>query len=109
MTDIDSQDATGQTLDRTPGRTCLALPARLDTRAAASLTGALRAARGADLDLDGGACTMIGALGLQTLMVAAATWRHDGRAFRVHELPADTAGQIVMMGIDPDHFLAPAA
>jgi anti-anti-sigma regulatory factor len=105
MTDIDSQTAT----DGTSRRASLALPARLDTREAAALTEALRGARGADLDLDGGACTMIGALGLQALLVAEATWRHDGRTFRLHDLPPDTAGQIAMMGIDPDLFLAPAA
>jgi anti-anti-sigma regulatory factor len=79
----------------------LDLPARLDTGAVCGFAEALRGLRGADLDIDGRACSMIGALGLQTLLVAEATWRHDGRRLCLRNLPDDTARQIALMGIDP--------
>lgn len=82
--------------------TVLPLPARLDSGAAAEFADALRGHRGADLDLDGRDCAMIGALGLQTLLVAEASWRHDGHRLRLRGLPDDTARQIALMGIDPD-------
>lgn len=81
--------------------TVLPLPNRLDSAAVMEFAHALRGHRGADLDLDGRDCAMIGALGLQTLLVAEASWRHDGRRLRVHHLPEGTAHQIVLMGIDP--------
>lgn len=77
------------------------LAGKLDSRAAGDLAAALRRHRGADLVIDGRDCTVIGALGLQTLMVAAATWRHDGRSFALTGLPDDAAAQIAQMGIDP--------
>ncbi len=77
------------------------LPGRFDSRAVGAFAAALRSHRGSDLVIDGRGCTVIGALGLQTLMVAAATWRHDGRGFVIEGLPDDPATQIALMGIDP--------
>lgn len=78
----------------------VALPVRLDTGAVGAFTAALRDHRGADLDIDGRRCAMIGALGLQTLLVAAAAWRRDGRRLRLRDLPEDTARQVALLGID---------
>jgi len=63
--------------------TALVLPAHLDLAAAAPLKAALLARRGGDLTLDGSSVSRLGALCLQVLLAAAATWRSDGRAFEV--------------------------
>jgi len=78
------------------------LPGRLDSRTTGAFTASLRSHRGSDLVIDGRDCTVIGALGLQTLMVAAATWRHDRRGFVIEGLPDKSAAQIALMGIDPE-------
>lgn len=87
----------------------VSLPGKLDSRAAGTFAAALRDLRGADLVIDGRDCTLIGALGLQTLLVADATWRHDGRTLRLDGLPDGTAEQIKLMGIDPGSFADPGA
>ena len=85
------------------------LPGKLDSRAAGDFAAELRGHRGSDLVIDGRACTLIGALGLQTLMVAEATWRHDGRRFTLEGLPEEPAAMIALMGIDPASLTGRAA
>lgn len=53
----------------------LALPARLDSTAAGSLTGDILDLAGAPLDLDAAEVTHIGTPGLQVLLAAARSWR----------------------------------
>ncbi|CAN1572586.1 SpoIIAA Anti-anti-sigma regulatory factor (antagonist of anti-sigma factor) [Caulobacteraceae bacterium] len=63
----------------------IALPAQLDGTTAGPLRGALLAARGRPVRLDGAAVTRFGALGLQVLLSAARTWRADGQPFDLVE------------------------
>lgn len=58
----------------------LALSPRLDLPAAVPLAQALCAHAGADLRLDAGAVTHLGALGIQVLAAAAIGWRDSGHA-----------------------------
>ncbi|MBW6506989.1 MAG: STAS domain-containing protein [Rhodobacteraceae bacterium] len=61
----------------------LQLPARLDLTAAKPLHAALLSRRGADLVLDAGQVTHLGALGLQLLASAAQSWRLAGHALAI--------------------------
>ena len=75
------------------------LPARVDSAAAVALTEELRAASGADLVVDASATTHLGALGLQTLLVAAGAWRTSGHRFTVATLTEEVAGQLAELGL----------
>ena len=85
------------------------LPERLDTRAAADLAQALKDRMGVDVVLDASSTVMIGALGLQTLLVAAATWQHAGRSFTISNLSEEAARQVELMGVDPLDLTGKAA
>lgn len=85
------------------------LPARVDSTAAVALAEQLRAACGADLVVDASATTHLGALGLQTLLVAAGAWRDGGLRFTVATLSAEVAGQLAEMGLTDLSVLEGAA
>ncbi len=80
--------------------TTIVLDQKLDSRSAATLTTSLLDARGKDLTVDVSKTTMIGALALQTLMVAAATWERAGKAFVIDGASEDLRAQVALMGID---------
>ena len=61
----------------------LKLGETLDLCAAASLTSALRAARGADLRLDASDVRRVGGQCLQVLLAAASAWEADGKTLAV--------------------------
>ena len=84
----------------------LQLSAKLDTRAATDLAEALRGHAGSDLTLDAGAVTHLGALALQTLMVAGATWAAAGQTLALEHLSDEAAGQLRLFGVTPDGLMA---
>lgn len=85
---------------------CLQLPAKLDTRAASDLAEALRDHAGSDLALDASAVTQIGALALQTLLVAGAAWAAAGQSLSLDHLAEEAADQIRLFGLTPDGLMA---
>jgi anti-anti-sigma regulatory factor len=87
----------------------LVLPARVDRAAAAALTEELRAHAAADVAVDAGAVTQLGALGLQTLVVAARAWRDAGHDFAVHDIGPEVAGQLADLGLADLSLLEGAA
>ena len=83
----------------------LALPAKLDQKAALALTDDLRAHRGADLEVDAGAVTHVGAVALQALLSAAATWRADGHALRLSNASDRCVEQLGLLGFTPERLI----
>ncbi len=75
------------------------LPPRVDRAAAAKLTEDLRAGAADDVAVDAAAVTQLGALALQTLIVAAHAWRDAGHAFTVENIAPEVAGQLADLGI----------
>ena len=65
------------------GAATVVLPSVIDLKAVAPLHQALLAARGRPLSVDASGVSRLGALGLQVLMSARATWAEDGQSFAV--------------------------
>jgi chemotaxis protein CheX len=87
----------------------VALPPRVDRAAAAALAEELRAHAASDVTVDAAAVTQLGALGLQTLLVAARAWRDADRAFAVENIGPEVAGQLADLGLDDLSLLEGAA
>ena len=87
----------------------IALTARLDSAAAAALARDLGTRLEQDIDLDAGDVTQIGALALQTLVVAAAHWRTAGRTFSVSNIPPAVRDQIADLGVADMSMIAGVA
>lgn len=77
----------------------VALPARLDSAAAVALAHSLQGYTGKDVTLDAGAVSLLGALALQTLVVAGQTWRGAGLEFSLVNLSPQVARQIADLGL----------
>jgi len=75
------------------------LPARLDSAAAIQLASELGAHEGADVLLDASGVELMGAKAMQTLVVAAASWRAAGLGFALTDLPEKVRGQLVLLGL----------
>ena len=84
----------------------LQLSAKLDTRAASDLVEALRGHAGSDLTLDASAVSHVGALALQALMVAGATWAQAGQTLALEHLSEEAAAQLRLFGVTPDGLVA---
>jgi chemotaxis protein CheX len=81
------------------------LPAKLDSAAAVQLTHLLKERQGTDVVLDAAAVDFLGARALQTLLVAAESWRAAGHAFSVANLSAEVRTQLSDLGCpDPGLF-----
>ncbi len=76
----------------------LALPARMDSRAAPALAEALRAAPPGPLRLDATGVRMLGGLCLQLLLAAA---RQRGPDLVIDGLGPETVLQLAVFGLDP--------
>ena len=74
------------------------LPASLGTREAGDLREMLLAARGRNLELDGRDVQRVGALGLQVLLSARATWERDAHRFRLVDVSDDLARGLAILG-----------
>jgi chemotaxis protein CheX len=85
------------------------LPARLDSAAAIQLASELRGREGADVALDASGVEVVGAKAMQTLVVAAASWRAAGHRFSLTDLPEKVRGQLAMLGISDLSLLEGAA
>ena len=74
------------------------LPASLGTREAGDLRDMLLAARGRNLELDGQDVQRVGALGLQVLLSAQATWERDNHRFRLVDVSDELARGLAILG-----------
>jgi len=76
----------------------VALRPRLDSAAAVALAGTLKEHSGRDVSLDAAEVSLLGALALQTLVVAAASWRGAGLGFSLVNVPEAIERQIADLG-----------
>jgi chemotaxis protein CheX len=76
----------------------LKLSETLDLCAASSLTEALRAARGQDLELDASDVRRVGGQCLQVLLSATATWAADGHALTLSSPSSDFVEGVTLLG-----------
>jgi chemotaxis protein CheX len=77
------------------------LPSVIDLKAVAPLHQELLAARGRPLSLDASGVSRLGALGLQVLMSARATWAADGQPFAVSQ-PSEEFNGALQLFAAPD-------
>ncbi|MBV9076935.1 MAG: anti-sigma factor antagonist [Methylobacteriaceae bacterium] len=80
------------------GATTFALPPVLDLNAASPLRDDLLALRGHPLTLDASAVDRIGALCLQVILAARASWEADGQPFAVAEPSSKFAECVSLLG-----------
>ncbi len=80
------------------------LEGKLDLAASERLAEALRAVRGKPVAIDASGVTTLGAHAVQTLLVGAASWRGDGRSFRLGGLPDAAVDQLRVLGLTPEAF-----
>jgi len=76
----------------------LDLPRRLDTGAVPALIDTLRAHQGANLALDASDLTQIGALAVQTIIVAANDWQDAGHALTLENVSDGVEEQLRLLG-----------
>ncbi|MEL7105264.1 MAG: STAS domain-containing protein [Pseudomonadota bacterium] len=76
----------------------LALPEKLDTAAVPELIASLQAKQGADLALDGKDLRQIGALAVQTIIVAANDWQDAGHSLTFENVDGDVEQQLALLG-----------
>jgi chemotaxis protein CheX len=76
----------------------LKLSETLDLCAASSLTEALRAARGQDLELDASDVRRVGGQCLQVLLSATAAWAADGKALSVSNPSSEFIEGVTLLG-----------
>ena len=76
----------------------LTLPEKLDTSAVPELIASLQAKQGSDLALDGTDLRQIGALAVQTIIVAANDWQDAGHSMTFENVIADVEKQLTLLG-----------
>ncbi len=87
----------------------LDLDASIGSADAQRLAQELRKSEGADLVVDACALAHLGALGAQTLVVAARTWAATGHVLTIENLPDEIRAQLADLGLDSaDPFLTGA-
>lgn len=74
------------------------LPAILGMKEAGPVRDQLLGLRGKTVDLDGSQVERLGALGLQVLLSASATWRADGQRFRVVDASEAFRSSLALFG-----------
>ena len=82
----------------------LTLASKLDLKGSEDLAKELQGLRGRNLTVDASAIEHLGAHAVQTLCVAARSWRSDGNAFSVANLSNAAASQLATMGMDQTIF-----
>ena len=87
----------------------VALAPKLDTAAAEELRQTLLDAKEQDIVIDGAAVEMIGALCVETLMLAAAIWKSAGHSFTIETPSPQMTENLGRMGLTPDTLLEYAA
>lgn len=78
----------------------LDLNASIGSASAQRLAQELRESAGADLVVDAKALAHLGALGAQTLVVAAHTWAATGHVLTIENLPDEIRAQLADLGLD---------
>jgi chemotaxis protein CheX len=84
----------------------LSLAPKLDLKGATALADELRDKRGSDLVLDAARTKHIGAMGVQVLLSAAATWAEDGRALSMADVSDACVDQLHLLGFSPERLMA---
>lgn len=74
------------------------LPEKLDTSAVPELIAYLQAKQGSNLVLDGKDLRQIGALAVQTIIVAANDWQDAGHTMTFENVNADVEKQLALLG-----------
>ena len=88
----------------------LPLPPTLSGTAPGELQTALLALRGQPVEIDASAVVRPSTLGLQVLMSAAASWRADGIAFSLSDVPEPLVQAMETLGLSEDQLgMEPAA
>lgn len=78
------------------------LPEKLDTAAVPELIEALRAKQGTDLVLDGSNLKQVGALAVQTIVVAANDWQDSGHTMTFENVCDEVGQQLKLLGTSAD-------
>jgi chemotaxis protein CheX len=81
------------------------LVSKLDTDASDALAQALIEKRGADLVLDASGVEHMGAHAVQILVIASHSWKQDGNALTLENLPDDQVEQLTSIGLPPSKFM----
>ena len=74
---------------------------KLNTPGTLKLLAEIRAARGGDARIDASGVEMLGALALQVLLSARASWAADGHAFDVTPRSEPVEGALALTGLAP--------
>lgn len=82
----------------------LLLRSKLDLKGSEELVRELQARRGRDLTLDASDVDLLGAHAVQTLLVAAQTWRSDGHCLAVTDLSDAAVEHLGLMGLEQSVF-----
>jgi chemotaxis protein CheX len=85
------------------------LPARLDSAAAMSLADRLRDLQGTDVVIDASRVELLGARAMQTLLLAAASWRAAGLGFAVINVSAGARTHLSDLGLSDMSLIEGAA
>ena len=83
------------------------LPSVIDLKAVAPLHQELLGVRGRPVSVDASGVSRLGALGLQVLMSARATWEQDGQPFAIVQ-PSDEFSSALQLFAAPDFNAADA-
>ena len=97
MTTEEANDGGGQAKQVT-------LKPKLDLKASEELVGELMSLRGNDVVVDASGVEHFGAHTLQTLMIAAESWRKDGRTLVVSDFSDAATEHLALMGLDHTIF-----
>jgi chemotaxis protein CheX len=84
----------------------LSLEKVLDLNEASALHTKLMALRGADVAIDASSVERAGALCVQVLMSAAATWEEEKHAFTFSKMSDALTKTMQLIGVNYDHLLA---
>jgi chemotaxis protein CheX len=85
------------------------LRARLDSAAAITLAGMLRDLQGTDVVIDASRVELLGAKAMQTLLLAAASWRAAGLGFTVTNVSAMATRHLSDLGLSDMRLIEGAA
>lgn len=79
----------------------LVMGPKLDFKASEDLAGDLQARRGRDIEIDASGVEVFGGHALQTILVAAESWRSDGHTLKVAGLSEAALKDLATLGQDP--------
>jgi anti-anti-sigma regulatory factor len=87
----------------------LSLSVKLDVVASQKLSEELLELRGSDLVLDAKETTQLGTHGIQTILVAAHSWKADGKSLKLENVSEEAAAQIATLGLEQHMLESPGS